>query len=95
MAELTGRGKLNGTLLSRSPLSDVIEIEMLRLGVLGKAAGWRTLRAKAGSEPRLNADWLDSLIDRAHQQSELLEEMRVRAAEVAFGRDRTSSGPTT
>lgn len=91
-AELTGRGKLNGRLLSRSPLSDVIEIEMLRLGVVGKAAGWRTLRTMADTERRLDADWLYSLMDRAQQQSELLEEMRVRAAEAAFGRERTSSG---
>ncbi len=45
--EKAGRFKLNGHLLSRSPLSDLVETEMLRLGVEGKAAGWRTLRVVA------------------------------------------------
>jgi hypothetical protein len=39
--------KLNGHLLTRSPLSDLEEAEVLRLGVEGKAAGWRTLRVLA------------------------------------------------
>ena len=38
-AERAGRLKLNGRLLTRSPLSDLEETEMLRLGVDGKAAG--------------------------------------------------------
>jgi hypothetical protein len=43
-AEKAARLKLNGRLLSRSPVSSLEELEMLRLGVEGKAAGWRTLR---------------------------------------------------
>jgi hypothetical protein len=35
--------KLNGSLWSRSPLSGVAELEILRLDVEGKAAAWRTL----------------------------------------------------
>jgi hypothetical protein len=34
-------------LTSRSPLSNLEELELLRLGVEGKAAGWRTLRVLA------------------------------------------------
>ena len=49
-AEKAARLKLNGRLLSRSPLSSLEELEMLRLGVEGKAAGWRTLRALAVHE---------------------------------------------
>lgn len=92
VAELAGRAKLNGKLVSRSPLSDVIEIEALRLGVEGKAAGWRTLRTRAATDDRLDGDWLDGLIDSARQQSELLEELRIRAADAAFGKDRASPG---
>ena len=44
LGEKAGRLKLNGTLLARSPLSSLEELELLRLGVEGKAAGWRTLR---------------------------------------------------
>ncbi len=76
-----GRLKLNGHLLSRSPLSDLEETEILRLGVTGKAAGWRTLRVLAGRDGRLDAAWLDKLLERASRQEDLLEDLRVATAE--------------
>ena len=79
-AEKAARLKLNGRLLSRSPLSSLEELEMLRLGVEGKAAGWRTLRTLADTDSRLNRDRLDELMARARQQADLLEELRVQAA---------------
>jgi hypothetical protein len=79
-AEKAARLKLNGSLLSRSPLSNLEELEMLRLGVEGKAAGWRTLRELADTDSRLNRDLLDDLMARAREQASLLEELRVRAA---------------
>lgn len=79
-AEKAARLKLNGRLLSRSPLSSLEELEMLRLGVEGKAAGWRTLRELADTDSRLNRDKLDELMARAREQASLLEELRVRAA---------------
>ena len=79
-AEKAGRLKLNGSLLSRSPLSNLEELEMLRLGVEGKAAGWRTLRELADADSRLNRDLLGDLMARAREQASLLEELRVRAA---------------
>src|SRR6201996_8033034 len=48
-----GRLKLNGHLLTRSPLSDLEEAEVLGVGVTGKAAGWRTLRTLAETARRL------------------------------------------
>jgi hypothetical protein len=48
--------------------------------VEGKAAGWRTLRALADTDSRLNRDRLDQLMARAQQQVDLLEELRVQAA---------------
>jgi hypothetical protein len=80
IGEKAGRLKFNGRLLSRSPLSDLEELEILRLGVEGKAAGWRTLRARADTDARLDAGRLDELISRASCQVEELEELRVRAA---------------
>ena len=79
-AEKAARLKLNGRLLSRSPLSSLEEFEMLRLGVEGKAAGWRTLRALADADSRLDRDRLDELMARARQQADLLEELRVQTA---------------
>jgi hypothetical protein len=80
LGEKAGRLKLNGRLLTRSPLSDLEELELLRLGVEGKAAGWRTLRAQADTDARLDAGRLDELISRARDQADRLEELRVRAA---------------
>ena len=39
LGEKAARLKLNGRLLARSPLSSLEEVEMLRLGVEGNAAG--------------------------------------------------------
>jgi hypothetical protein len=85
IGEKAGRLKLNGHLLTRSPLSNLEELEMLRLGVEGKAAGWRTLRALADREQRLDSGRLDQLISVARRQVDLLEEFRVRAANQITG----------
>ena len=85
IGEKAGRLKLNGRLLSRSPLSSLEELELMRLGVTGKAAGWRTLRLLADADPRLDRGRLDELIARADSQLGLLEDLRVRAARSAFG----------
>jgi hypothetical protein len=53
---------------------------MLRLGVEGKAAGWRTLRTLADTDTRLDPARLDELISRARRQADLLEDLRVDAA---------------
>ena len=79
--EKAGRLKLNGYLLTRSPLSDLEETELLRLGVEGKAAGWRTLRELADRDSRLDAGRLDELIARANQQASVLESLRSSTAE--------------
>jgi hypothetical protein len=83
--EKAGRLKPNNRLVSRSPLSRVLELEMLRLGVEGKAAAWRTLRARARDDSRLDTQRLDHLIERAHTQIADLERLRVLAATEAFG----------
>lgn len=85
VGEKAARLKLNGFLLARSPLSSLEELEMLRLGVEGKAAGWRTIRVLADQDPRLDAGWLDELIARARGQADQLEELRVRAAAEIIG----------
>ena len=80
IGEKAGRLKFNGRLLARSPLSNLEELELLRLGVEGKAAGWRTLRALADTDTRLDRARLDELISRARRQADLLEDLRVAAA---------------
>jgi hypothetical protein len=98
IGEKAGRLKLNGYLLGRSPLSALEEIEMMRLAVEGKAAGWRTLRALAKLDARLDPAELDELLARAARQADLLEDFRVRAAAEVISRDRTvgdRAGPPT
>jgi hypothetical protein len=90
IGEKAARLKLNGYLLARSPLSSLEELEMLRLGVEGKAAGWRTLRVLADTDKRLDPGWLDQLISRARRQADLLEEFRVRAADQVIRMERTA-----
>ncbi|MFF4120772.1 hypothetical protein [Streptomyces sp. NPDC001714] len=80
-AERMGRLKTNGRLLRRSPLTLVIELEFLRLGVQGKELGWRTLRTLAEADDRLDDQELDGLIARAERQLSTLEELRVRAVQ--------------
>jgi len=78
--EKAARCKPNGRLLRRSPLSDLIELEGLLLGVQGKAAGFRSLRRLADTDTRFNAIHLDELITRAEQQADTLEQLRVSTA---------------
>src|SRR5579875_1040574 len=72
LGERAGRLKPNGHLRTRSPLSSLEELELLRLGVEGKAAGWRTLRVLADRDTRLAAGRLDELMARARHQADLL-----------------------
>jgi hypothetical protein len=84
LAEKAGRLKPNGHLLGRSPLSSVVELEGMTLGVTGKLTGWRTLRTIADTDSRLDPDVLDQLIERAQEQIDRLERLRIRAVIEAF-----------
>ena len=83
--EKAGRLKLNGQLKGYSPLSRVVELEGLLTGITGKRALWVSLLRVAPSEPRLDADRIGRLRDRADAQRETVEELREKAALEAFG----------
>ena len=85
VAEKISRGKLNGRLLSRSPLSDLVEFEFLASGVRAKRSGFETLRIVAEVDPRLPAGELDRLIDQAHRQYVWLTAARREVAAEVFG----------
>jgi hypothetical protein len=85
IAERAGRLKANGALVRRSPLSDVVEYEMLALGITGKRAGWQALRELATSRTELDADALDVLIQRAEEQLEVVQRLRIAAVGQALG----------
>ena len=80
--EKVGRLKPNGRLLGYSPLSRVVELEGLRLGVEGKACLWRMLRELG--DPRLDGFDFDALIARAERQRDGLEQRRLKAGRLAL-----------
>ena len=77
-----GSLKPNGRVRTRSPLSDVIELETMLAGVTAKAALWTTLKALRLRTP---VDF-DELGARANKQSATLSRWRDAAAENALGR---------
>ncbi|MES4892264.1 hypothetical protein [Streptomyces sp. NPDC096012] len=85
--EKAARLKANGNVIRRSALSTVLELEALRLGVEGKAAGWTTLRRLSPTDRRLDPELLDTLLERARRQQETVEEWRVREADSALHTD--------
>jgi hypothetical protein len=82
--EKVARLKLNGRVLRRSPLSTVIELEALRLGVLGKHQLWRTLAQTFANDPRVDTGRLEELQRRAEQQAATLEQLHQAAADDAL-----------
>ena len=84
-AEKLSRLKLNGRLLSRSPLSPLIEFEFIANAVLGKRAGFETLREIAEIDERLDKALLDRLIRQADGQHHWLVEVRREIAADLFG----------
>lgn len=85
VAERLGRLKLNGQLRGYSPLSRVLELEGLTMGIEAKASLWRNLRETPVAE-RLREIDLDELLARAARQQAGLEPHRVEAARRAFSR---------
>ncbi|MET0760949.1 MAG: hypothetical protein ABWZ63_01290 [Thermoleophilaceae bacterium] len=84
IGEKAGRLKLNGQLTGYSPLSRLVELEGLALGVTGKLALWKALRL-ADTEPALDGPGLERLIERAERHQRGLEERRLTAAREALG----------
>jgi hypothetical protein len=82
MAERLGRLKLNGRLLKRSPLSRVIELEVLVVGIRGKEALWAALLR---ADRDIQGVDLGALIESAKTQSREVDQQRLRAVADAFG----------
>jgi hypothetical protein len=85
LGEKASRAKLNGHLLSRSPLSDLVEFEFIATAVLAKRAGFETLREVAAAEPRLDGALLERLIAQADKQHDWLADARREVAARVFG----------
>jgi hypothetical protein len=83
-AERAGRLKLNGRILSRSPLSRFEELDFLVMGIDGKVVLWENLRDGAGLGARLPDINFDGLIERARRQRAELEPFHAEAARAAL-----------
>ncbi|MEU7057989.1 hypothetical protein [Streptomyces sp. NPDC046197] len=84
LGERAGRLKSNGSLVRRSPLSTVLELELLHIGVEGKACAWQILRQRADHDDRLDAHQLDHLLERARGQLRTIEDLRMAQAAETF-----------
>ncbi|WP_298178068.1 hypothetical protein [Saccharomonospora sp.] len=82
--EKVGRLKLNGRLLKPSPASPVLELEGATMVLTAKAGLWRSLRARARRDDRLDTATLDELLSRADRQIETARRLHTRYAEEAF-----------
>ncbi|BFV60949.1 hypothetical protein KCMC57_up60530 [Kitasatospora sp. CMC57] len=82
LAERAGRLKSNGRLARRSPLSDLLELEALLLGMRGKTLLWQTLRQITDHHPGLDPELLDRLAANAERQADAVADLRRAAAEV-------------
>jgi hypothetical protein len=76
VAEKLARLKPNGRLFSYSPLSRLLELEGLTLGVRGKLALWQALELIQAGEPGLANTDLAFLGQRAERQLRELEQHR-------------------
>jgi hypothetical protein len=87
VAEKASRLKLNGHVLSRSPLSSLVEFEFLASAVRGKRSGFETLRIAAEVDQRIDPVLFDSLIEQANRQYRWLTDARRQVAASVFGGD--------
>lgn len=77
-AEKLGRFKLNGRLRGYSPLSRLVELELLYIGVTGKMQMWKALEHTLGEKVR-ELDF-GALAERAAQQRNRVEKLHLIAA---------------
>jgi hypothetical protein len=94
LGERVGRLKLNGRLVSYSPLSRLHELEALVVATQGRLSLWRLLHALAREDVRLCDFDFEALIARAEAQQQALESLRLAAAREAFAAPRVEPQPT-
>jgi hypothetical protein len=81
LGEKLGRLKLNGQLTGYSPLSRLVELEGLQMGVTGKLQMWEALARTVGS---LQTFSFEDLAARAKSQRQTLVKLQLMAASRAL-----------
>jgi len=82
LGERVGRLKLNGRLRGYSPLSRLVELELLQIGVVGKRRLWRALEHTHRGD--LSGFDFGALVERASEQLRRLEALHLKAAVLAL-----------
>jgi hypothetical protein len=82
--EKIGRLKPNGQIRGYSPLSRILELEALSVGIAGKLALWESLQTARTIGERLSGIDLEELAERGRRQRAEIEQCRLRAAHEAF-----------
>jgi hypothetical protein len=82
LAERLGRLKPNGHLRGQSPLSPVLEMEILASGIGGKLQLWNVLEQAFGDS--LDGFDFHALAERADRQGQEVEDLHMAAAKRAF-----------
>jgi hypothetical protein len=80
VGEKLGRLKLNGQLRGYSPLSRLVELEMLLIGITGKLRMWKALERTRGE---VDIDFAQ-LAERAAGQRSSIEDLHLIAADRAY-----------
>ncbi|WP_447925307.1 NAD-dependent epimerase/dehydratase family protein [Georgenia muralis] len=83
--ERVGRLKLNRRVLSRSPMTPLLEIELFRGAVMGKLGLWQVLSHHA-ADLGLTAARFDALAQQARDQAEMFDRLHARVRTEAFVR---------
>ncbi|MFH5821519.1 NAD-dependent epimerase/dehydratase family protein [Georgenia sp. AZ-5] len=86
-AEHLGRLKLNGRVLTRSPLSVLLELELMRSAVAGQLGLWQTL-IDLSEDIQLPRERFEELAEDARGFQARLEELHETARRQAFHEDR-------
>jgi hypothetical protein len=81
LGEKLGRFKLNGQLTGYSPLSRLVELELLYLGLTGQIRLWRALEHSLGERQEFD---FAAMAERAAGQRKRVEELHLKAAALAL-----------
>ncbi|MEA2235218.1 MAG: hypothetical protein QOD83_5034 [Solirubrobacteraceae bacterium] len=84
-AEKVRRLKPNGRMVGYSPLTRLLELEMLEAGITGKLGLWQALRAVSDQHAELDPGQLERLAKRADEQRGTVSQLHQRAAQLALG----------
>lgn len=86
VGERIGRLKPNGNPLRRTSMTDLIDLEAMRVALSGKTAGWESLLAVVDRHEGLDRDELTALRDQALRQLEQVSALHTDSAARALTR---------